>query len=116
MVSVVNSDTASYAVTAAQARANTLFLTTNAATTTYILPPAEDGMMACFVMGQGNSQILGIDTDGTDFIVKFADRARTTLAGDYYQATASAKNKVCVVAYDATDWYVENEVGTWTEE
>ena len=116
MVSVVNSDTASYAVTAAQARANTLFLTTNAATTTYILPPAEAGMMACFVMGQGNSQILGIGTDGTDFIVKFADRARITLAGNYYQATASAKNKVCVVAYDATDWYVENEVGTWTEE
>ena len=34
MVSVVNSDTASYTVTAAQARANTLFLTTNAATNT----------------------------------------------------------------------------------
>ena len=116
MVSVVNSDTASYAVTAAQARANTLFLTTNAATTTYILPPAEAGMMACFVMGQGNKKILGIDTDGTDFIVKFSDRARTTLAGNYYQATASAKNKVCVAAYDETDWYVENEVGTWTEE
>ena len=115
MATVVNSDTASYNVTTAQARAGTLFLTTNTATTTYTLPAAEAGMTACFSMGQGNSQVLRIDTDGTDYIVK-STRARTGTAGDYYGATASATNKVCVAAYDATDWYVESEVGTWTEE
>ena len=115
MATVVNSDTASYNVTTAQARAGNLFLTTNTATTTYNLPAAEAGMTACFSMGQGNSQILRIDTDGTDYIVK-STRTRTGTAGDYYGATASATNKVCVAAYDATDWYVESEVGTWTEE
>lgn len=115
MATVVNSDTASYNVTTAQAQAGTLFLTTNTATTTYNLPAAEAGMTACFSMGRGNSQVLRIDTDGTDFIVK-SNRARTGTAGDYYGATASATNKVCVAAYDATDWYIESEVGTWTEE
>jgi len=112
---VVNSDTAAYSVTTAQARANTLFLTTNAATTTYTLPAAEGGMLACFKMGQGNDQILRIDTDGTDYIVK-STGVRTSAAGDYYGATASATNRICVAAYDTTDWYVESEVGTWAEE
>lgn len=112
---VVNSDTASYSVTQAQARANTLFLTTNTATTTYTLPAAEAGMIVCFKMGQGNSQILRIDTDGTDYIVK-STWTRTSAAGDYYGATASATNRICVAAYNTTDWYVESEVGTWTEE
>lgn len=112
---VVNSDTAAYSVTQAQARANTLFLTTNTATTTYTLPAAEAGMAACFKMGQGNSQVLRIDTDGTDYIV-MSTNARTSAAGDYYGATASATNRVCVAAYNTTDWYVETTVGTWTEE
>lgn len=115
MATVVNSDTASYSVTTTQARSGTIFLTTNAATTTYTLPAAEAGMSVCFRMGQGNSQILRIDTDGMDYIVK-STGARTSAAGDYYGATASATNKVCVAAYDATDWYVESEGGTWAEE
>ena len=112
---VVNSDTTPYNITQAQARAGTLFLSTNSATTTYVLPAAEAGMAVCIRQGHGVAQALRVDTDGTDFIVK-SDGARTTAAGDYYGATASAKNKICLAAYDATDWYVESEVGTWTEE
>lgn len=112
--SAINSATASYNVSVAQARASTLFLTTNTATTTYNLPAAEAGMSACFRMGQGNSQVLIIDTDGTDFIV-MPTGARNT-AGKYLGATASATNKICVAAYNDTDWYVESTIGTWTVE
>lgn len=112
---VVNSDTAAYSVTTAQAQANTLFLTTNTATTTYTLPEAEAGMIVCIKNGQGNSQVLRLDTDGTDYIV-MSTGARTSAAGDYYGATASATNKICAFAYNATDWYTDGAVGTWTEE
>lgn len=112
---VTNSDTASYNVTAAQMSAGTFFITTNAATTTYNLPSAVNGYVACFRMGQGNAQVLRIDTDGTDYIV-MSTGARTSVAGDYYGATSSASNQVCVVAFDATDYYVTSEIGTWTEE
>lgn len=112
---IVNSDTNSYSVTAAQMAAGTFFITTNAATTTYVLPAAAAGYAACFRMGQGNAQVLRIDTDGTDYIVK-STGARTSSAGDYYGATSSAANQVCVVAFNATDYYVTSETGTWTEE
>lgn len=112
---VVNSDTASYNVSLAQVRACTFFLTTNTATTTYTLPAAEAGACACFKMGQGNAQVLRIDTDGTDYIV-MSTGARTSAAGDYYGASSSATNQICVAAFDTTDWYVTSTVGTWTEE
>lgn len=112
---VVNSDTASYSVTVAQAKAGTFFLTTNTATTTYTLPAAEAGMTVCARMSQGNAQVLRIDTDGTDYIV-MSTGARTSAAGDYYTASSEDKNQVCVVAFNETDWYVTSEAGTWTEE
>lgn len=103
------------AITAAQARAGIFILNTYAGTTTFTLPSAAAGMAVCVRNGQGNSQVLRIDTDGTDYIVK-SDGARTSGAGDYYGATADDKNQICVVAFDTTDWYVTSEVGTWTEE
>ncbi|MHA2164122.1 MAG: hypothetical protein ACXABF_17035, partial [Candidatus Thorarchaeota archaeon] len=104
-----------YNVSDAQASAGTFFITTYAGTKTFVLPAAEAGMHVCVKQGQGVAQILRIDTDGTDYIV-MSDGTRTSAAGDYYGATSSNSNQVCVVAFDATDWYVTSEVGAWTEE
>ena len=112
---VINSDDATYDVTQAQARANTFFLSTNATETTYTLPAAEAGMAVCIRQGQGNAQILRVDTDGSDYIV-LPTGARTSSAGDHYDATSSASNQICLVAFDTTDWYVTSSVGTWAEE
>jgi hypothetical protein len=112
---VVNSGTTEYAVTQAQVQAGTFFITTVAGATTYTLPGAEAGAWVCFKMGQGNAQTLTLDTDGTDYIV-MTTGARTSAAGDYYAATSSASNQICVVAFDATDWYATSAVGTWAEQ
>lgn len=111
----VNSDAAAVSVSADDAAAGVTWLTTNAATTTYTLPPAAAGMKACFLMGSGNAQILRGDTDGTDFIV-LSTGARTSAAGDYIGATSSAGNRICLQAFNDTDWYVTYTNGTWAEE
>ncbi len=112
---VVDGAASPYNISVAQAKAGTFFLNTLAGTKVYNLPAAEAGMAVCVKNGQGVAQILQVDTDGTDYIVK-STGARTSLAGDYYGATADAKNQICLVCFDATDWYVTSEVGTWTEE
>lgn len=116
LIPTVEENTATtFNVTQAQARAGTFFLNINAATKTFVLPSAEAGMAVCIKQGQGVANILRVDTDGTDYIVK-STGARTSAAGDYYGATADAKNQICLVCFNATDWYVTSEVGTWTEE
>lgn len=92
-----------------------LFINTGSSTRTFTLPGAAAGMSVCVRNGQGVAQILRLAAASGDYIVKSAG-ARTSAAGEYYGATADAKNQLCVVAYDATDWYVTSEVGTWTEE
>jgi len=104
-----------YNVTVAEAQSGTFFTNINAGTKTFVLPAAEAGMSVCVKNGQGVVQILRIDTDGTDYIV-MSTGARTSAAGDYYSCAASAACQVCVVAFDATDWQVTSERGTWTEE
>ena len=91
------------------------FVNTGASTRVFTLPSAVAGMSVCVRNGQGTSQILRLDAGSGDYIVK-PTGARTSAAAEYYGATADAKNQLCVVAYDATDWYVTSEVGTWTEE
>jgi len=113
---VVDAAASAVTVTVTQARSGTLFINTLAGTKQYILPPAEAGMSVCFRNGQGNARILQVDTDGTDYIVVNSTGLRTTSAGDIYAATASAKNQICLAAFDATDWYVMSEIGTWAEE
>jgi hypothetical protein len=113
---VVDAAASAVTITAAQARSGTLFINTLAGTKQYVLPPAEAGMSVCFRNGQGNARILQVDTDGTDYIVLNSTGVRTTGAGDIYAATASAKNQICLAAFDATDWYVISEIGTWAEE
>ena len=115
LATVVEATATTWNVTTAQAQAGTFFINTNAGTKTFVLPAAEAGMTVCVKHGQGVAQILRIDTDGTDYIV-MADGTRTSGAGDYYGATSSNSNQVCVVTFDTTDWYVTGEVGTWTEE
>lgn len=115
MATVVENTATTWNVTTAQARAGTFFINTNAGTKTFVLPAAEAGQAVCVKNGQGVAQILRVDTDGTDYIVKLTG-ARTSAAGDYYGATASATNQICLVCFDDTDWYVTSEVGTWTEE
>jgi hypothetical protein len=92
-----------------------MFLNTAASTRTFTLPSAVKGMSVCIKNLQGVAQILRLDANTGDYIVK-STGARTSATGEYYGATADAKNQLCVVAYDATDWYVTSEVGTWTEE
>jgi hypothetical protein len=92
-----------------------MFLNTAASTRTFTLPAAAPGMAVCVRNAQGISQILRLDAASGDYIVK-STGARTSASGEYYGATADAKNQVCVVAYDSTDWYVTSETGTWTEE
>jgi hypothetical protein len=92
-----------------------MFLNTNASTRTFTLPAAAPGMAVCVRNAQGVAQILRLDAGTGDYIVK-STGARTSASGEYYGATADAKNQVCVVAYDSTDWYVTSETGTWTEE
>jgi hypothetical protein len=112
---VVDNTATSLSITQAQARAGTFFLNTYAGTKTFVLPAAEAGMAVCIKNGQGVAQVLRVDTDGTDYIV-MSTGARTSAAGDYYGATASASNQICLACFDATDWYVTSTVGTWTEE
>lgn len=104
-----------YSISTAQAQGGIYILNTYAGAKTYTLPSAAAGMAVCVKNGQGVAQILRIDTDGTDYIV-MSTGARTSAAGDYYGATANAKNQICVVTFDTTDWYVIGEVGTWSEE
>ena len=93
----------------------TLFVNSGASTRVFTLPSAVAGMSVCIRNGQGVAQILRLDAGTGDYIVK-STGARTSAAAEYYGATADAKNQLCVVAYDSTDWYVTSEVGTWTEE
>jgi hypothetical protein len=102
-------------VSVAQAQAGTFFLNTYAGTLKMVLPAAAAGMAVCLKNGQGNNRILQVDTDGTDYIV-MSTGARTSGAGDIYAATAATKNQICLVTFDATDWYVTSEIGTWAEE
>jgi len=112
---VVDSGSGDYSISDAQARAGTYFINTYAGTKTFILPAAAANRAVCVRNGQGNARELRIDTDGTDYIVKLTG-ARTSAAGDYYACTADAKNSICVVAFDATDWYVVSEAGTCAEQ
>ena len=112
---IVDNAATTYNVSAAEASSGTFFINTNAGTKTYVLPGAAAGQMVCVKNGQGNAQVLRFDTDGTDYIVK-STGARTTAAGDYYNLSADAKNQMCAVCFDATDWYITSEVGTATEE
>jgi len=115
METVVDSTATTYNVNVIQARVGTVFWNTYAGTKTFVMPAAEANMAVCIRNSQGVSQILRADTDGTDYIVK-PDGSRTTAAGDYYGATASASNQLCLATGDSTDWYVTSEVGTWSEE
>jgi hypothetical protein len=92
-----------------------VFFNTGASTRVFTLPSAAAGMYVCVRNAQGVNQILRLDAGSGDYIV-MSTGARTSAAAEYYGATASPKNQVCVVAYDATDWYVTGEAGTWTEE
>lgn len=92
-----------------------IFFNTAASTRTFTLPSAVAGMSVCIKNLQGVAQILRLDAATGDYIVK-STGARTSASGEYYGATADAKNQLCVVAYDSTDWYVTSEAGTWAEE
>jgi hypothetical protein len=111
---VLESTATTYNIDAADAY-GVLFINTNAGTKTFVLPSAVAGMTVCVRNGQGVNQILRLDAAADDYIV-MSTGTRTSAASEYYGATASPKNQVCVVAADATDWYVTGEVGTWTEE
>ena len=114
----INVDTDSSAsptsITAAQARGGILVINSLSGTKQFDLPACEAGMSVCVRNSQGNSQILQIDPNGSEYIV-MSDGTRTSAGGDYYGATADESNQVCVVS-DGTDWYVTSEVGTWSEE
>jgi len=90
------------------------FLNTSASTRTFTLPSAVGGMSVCVRNGHGVNQILRLTAGTGDYIV--LDGARTSATGEYIGATASVTNQVCVVAADATDWYVTSKIGTWTEQ
>lgn len=92
-----------------------MFFNTAASTRTFTLPSAVAGMSVCVKNAQGVAQSILLDASAGDYIV-MSTGARTTAAAEYYGSTASAANMVCVVAYDATDWHVIQQVGTWTEE
>lgn len=115
IATVVENTSTTYNVTTAQAEASTFFLNTASGTKTFVLPSASAGMAVCVRNSQATSEILRIESDGTDFIV-MSTGSRTSLAGDYYGATASAANQICLITFDDTDWYVSSEVGTWDEE
>jgi len=91
------------------------FFNTAASTRTFTLPSAVAGMSVCIKNAQGVAQILRLDANTDDYIVK-STGARTSAAAEYYGSTADASAMLCVVAYDSTDWHVTAERGTWTEE
>lgn len=101
-------------VTTAQARAGTFFFNSLSGTKQFDLPAAEENMSVCFRNTYGNSQIIQVDPNGSEYIVK-SDGTRTSAGGDHYAATAGDEIQVCFVC-DGTDWYVTSEVGTWAEE
>lgn len=86
-----------------------------AASTRTLTVTAGAGKSGCFRNAQGVAQILRVDAATGDYIVK-STGARTSASGEYYGATADAKNQICWASYDDTDIYVTSEVGTWTEE
>jgi hypothetical protein len=93
----------------------TVFLNTAASTRTFTLPSAVAGMSVCIKNDQAVAQILRLDANTGDYIVKETG-ARTSASAEYYGSTADAGAMLCVVAYDATDWHVTSARGTWTEE
>lgn len=92
-----------------------IFFNTAASTRTFTLPSAVAGMSVCIKNDQGVAQILRLDANTGDYIVKETG-ARTSASAEYYGSTADAGAQLCVVAYDATDWHVTSVRGTWTEE
>ncbi len=112
---VVYSADGALGVTVAQARAGTFFVNTYAGTQVMTLPAAEAGMAVCLRNGQGNARILQVHSDGTDYLVLPATGDRNTAANHF--ASAAEKNaQICLVAVDATDWYITSTVGTWAAE
>lgn len=84
----------------------TLFLATGAGT--WNLPGAAAGMNFCLYSTGANAII--INPDDADTITY--DGTKDT-AGHQIASPEAAGDYICMIAYDATDWYVLGHSGTW---
>jgi len=90
----------------------TLFINSDDDAQTWTLPSAVGGMNACFQNGQGVTAAMTLTPADGDYLV--LDGARGTVA-TAIASTGAADDKICVVAADATDWYVMSYTGSWSE-
>ena len=88
----------------------TLIITSTAITLT--LPTAVAGYYACFLAGQSDTIIIGVQPSGGDFLV--VDGTRGTVATTYASGGALG-DKICFTATNTLDWYVSEKIGTWSE-
>ena len=68
----------------------------------------------CVMNAQADTSALKLDANTDDYLV--LDGARTSAAAEYVVSTGAAGDKICVVAADATDWYITSYTGSWSEE
>jgi len=91
-----------------------VFLNSVGGAFTLTLPSAVAGMNLCVMQEQGDTGAITVQPADGDYIVY--QGARSDTAADYWVSGGAAGDKMCIVAHDATDWYVTGSYGTWTEE
>jgi len=93
----------------------TMFVNTGA--NKYQLPTPAAGMNFCIMSAQGDTNIITIAIADADYIV--IDGVRGTIENNDDAAEiaslGAAGDQICLIAYDATDWYVISDKGTWAE-
>ena len=83
----------------------------------YTLPSGVAGMSVCIQQVQGQSSAITIAVPSGDYIVYEGVRGTQEAGGDEADlaSAGAATDKICLMAYDATDWYVVSSTGTWAE-
>jgi hypothetical protein len=95
--------------TAAAGMYGTLFVATGAGT--WILPAAAEGMNFCLLVTTSDDVIIDVDASDDITLVGVQD----TDGDGVTNATGSSTGDfICMIAIDATHWYVMGKQGTWT--
>ena len=76
---------------------------------TITMPAAAAGMSVCVYVRDASETVV-IDVPAGDQI-----KPTTNATGDSISSPGAAGDFICMVAFDATDWYVLGKSGTWTD-
>jgi hypothetical protein len=90
----------------------TLFVNTDNDAEVLTLTTAAAGMSGCLMNGQGVTAAISLVPASGDYLV--LDGVRGTVATQI-DSSGAAGDKICWVAYDATDVYITSYTGSWSE-